>query len=702
MKYSLFISCPRNIEYLLESELKSLGLAVSKVSPMGVYGEADLSTLYDICLWSRLANRVQLILFSGQVKDSASMHRLCAQFSWDEVFTADKTFAVEFHGETPWLNNTMYGGQLVKDGVVDYFKEKNSRPNVDKHDPDILLHGHIKYQTLTVSLDLLGYSLHQRGYRQETGSAPLKENIAAAVLMRAKWPELLKQGYALVDPFCGSGTLLIEAAMMAENVAPGLYRADQALADWLGHDEDLWQARVDAANEAQCESDVALLGFDSSSSAVEIAQDNIATAELSTEISVQQQAVEQFASLELDKALLVCNPPYGQRLKNPEVLVSVYQAIGVALYEHCQNWRAAVLTSDSCLAKAIGLRVDKKYTLYNGALETVLYCFQLDAENELKQTAKKIVTEYTQMLTNRLNKNKKHLAKWQKRTGVNCFRLYDADLPNYAFAVDMYDDWAHVQEYAPPKDIPEAKARQRVIEMQQVLADVMEIPADHIVLKQRKRQKGSQQYKAFDRKNKKIIVKEGEAKFLVNLTDYLDTGLFLDHRLLRLKFKSSLRGKKFLNCFCYTAAFSVQAALGGAKTTNVDLSHTYLDWAEENFQLNKLNLKDHRFIRTDCTQWLLDSNDKFDVILLDPPSFSNSKSMEATLDIQRDHVSLIDSAVKLLLAEGKLYFSTNFRRFKMAEEITAKYAVKDISKQTLDEDFERSKMVRYCFEIEKK
>ena len=686
MTYSLFISCPRNIEYLLEDELKSLGLAVTKVSPMGVYGQANLSTLYDVCLWSRLANRVQLILFSGQVSDAASVNALCAHFSWDTVFNADKTFAVEFHGETQWLNNTMYGGQLVKDGVVDYFKKKNTRPNVDKHDPDILLHGHIKYQTLTVSLDLLGYSLHQRGYRDDAVSAPLKENIAAALLIRAGWPALLEKGYGLVDPFCGSGTLLIEAAMMAENIAPGLYRADQALAAWLGHNEDVWQERVAAANEVQREIDVTLLGFDSSARAVSIAESNIATAELSAGIVVKQQSIEEFESLELDNALLVCNPPYGQRLKNPAVLVPVYQAIGKALYAHCQNWRAAILTSDNDLAKAIGLRVDKKYTLYNGALETILYCMTIDASNELKDFSKKIQTEYTEALTNRLKKNKKHLAKWQKRTKVSCYRLYDADLPNYAFAADIYNDWAHVQEYAPPKDIPEAKARQRVIEMQQVLADVMDISTDHIVLKQRKKQKGKQQYQAMDRQGKKIIVQEGKARFLVNLHDYLDTGLFLDHRLLRLKLGVELKNKSFLNCFCYTAAFSVHAALGGAKTYNVDLSHTYLDWAEENFQLNDIDLKQHRFIRSDGKKFLDECEKQFDVILLDPPSFSNSKSMEDTLDIQRDHMGLINSAVRLLLPGGKLYFSTNLRRFKMADELIRTYHVKDISKQTLDED----------------
>jgi len=686
------------MEYLLEDELNALGLEVNKVSPMGVYGDASLKILYDICLWSRLANRVQLILFSGDVTDNASLSQLCSQYTWKDIFSVDKTIAIDFHGESSFINNTMYGAQLVKDGIVDYFKQYGDRPSVDKKNPDIRLHAYIKHDKLTISLDLLGYSLHQRGYRLVAGGAPLKENIAAAILARLGWAELAEKGYSFVDPFCGSGTFLIEAAMIASKTAPGLLRKDQAFKNWKGHDAALWQAAIQSA-ELKCQPiENSITGFDHENKVLKIAQENIDKIGFSELITLKQQAIRDYQT-QPGPGLLICNPPYGERLENPLTLLPLYQDIGTALFTHCQGWQAAVLTTNPMLAKAIGLRCDKKYNFYNGPLKAKLYCIQIDESNQLKTNNKECFNPRTQALYNRLSKNKKHLSKWLKRTKTTCYRLYDADLPDYAFAVDLYGDWAHVQEYAPPKEIPKNKAEKRVIEMLQVLIEILDISASHVVLKQRKRQRGTEQYQAFCKKNESFTVTEGSAKFKVNLHDYLDTGLFLDHRPLRLQFSNTLRDKKFLNCFCYTATFSVHAALSGATTCNVDLSNTYLEWAKENFKLNRISLTAHRFIQADCLQWLKNCLDQFDVIFLDPPSFSNSKRMETTLDIQRDQERLIDLTMKLLAPNGTLYFSNNFNKFKLSATISEQYQVLDITQKTLDEDFKRSKHAHRCYQI---
>ena len=242
MNYSLFVSCPRGLEYLLEAEVKALGLAVTRVSPQGVYGEASLTVIYQLCLWSRIANRVQLILFSGYGSTEQALHQLFTDFHCQSVFSPDKTLEIEFHGSSEHIRNTMFGGQVVKDGVVDHFRRlKGERPSIDKEKPQILIHAYLKNDEITVSFDLTGYSLHQRGYRTQSGKAPIKENVAAALLIRAKWPELAAQGYTLHDPFCGSGTLVIEAAMMATHVAPGLLRQDQSLQYWAQHQESLWE-----------------------------------------------------------------------------------------------------------------------------------------------------------------------------------------------------------------------------------------------------------------------------------------------------------------------------------------------------------------------------------------------------------------------------------------------------------------------------
>ena len=700
--YPLFISCPRNMEYLLADEVKALGLAITKTSPMGVYGDADLKTLYNICLWSRLANRVQLILFSGKVADAKAFYQRCRQFHWPSLFTVDKSLAIEFHGSNRFINSTMFGAQLIKDAVVDTFRaETDERPMIDKQLPDIRLQAHIKYQTLTVSLDLVGYSLHQRGYREATGGAPLKENVAAALLMRCQWPSLAAEGYAFVDPCCGSGTLLIEAALMAANIAPGLLRSDQALKHWLGHDDELWQqCRADAQSARRAITN-SISGYDNDKKVLIKARDNIANAGLSQYINVCHQSVAGFTAPSYAHGLLLTNPPYGERLSDPLQLKPLYQQLGQALATHCRGWQAGVLTADPNLAAAIGLRVDKTYQFYNGPLPVTLSTYTLDEQNQYREPAPKRLSASAEALRNRLLKNQKALNKWLKREVITCYRLYDADIPEYAFAIDIYNDWAHVQEYAPPKTVPEKVAAKHTQELLQVLPQVLELPDNHIVLKQRQQQKGKQQYQALNQKREQMTVYEGGVKLLVNLHDYLDTGLFLDYRPLRKQFSDKAPGRRFLNLFCYTASVSVHAALAGAQTTNVDMSKTYIDWAMQNFKINRLALKGHRFIQADCLQWLRQCREKFDAIFLDPPSFSNSKRMQTTFDVQRDHAALIEQTMRLLAPGGALYFSTNKKKFVLADDVCEKFAVKEITPQTIDPDFKRTPEIHRCYLISK-
>ncbi|KTD34512.1 ribosomal RNA large subunit methyltransferase K/L [Legionella moravica] len=699
MNYPLFVSCPKGLEYLLEEELKALGLHITRVSPQGVYGEATLPVIYQLCLWSRIANRIQLVLFSGHAANEQALHQLCTGFHWQTVFTHDKTIAIEFHGASDQIRNTMYGAQVVKDGIVDHFRRLNgSRPNVDKEKPQIRIHAHLKNDVLTISFDLTGYSLHQRGYRSKAGAAPLKENVAAALLIRAKWPELAAKGYGLHDPFCGSGTLVIEAAMMAAHIAPGLLRQDHSLQYWAQHQESLWEKiRLQALQQVKPLT-VKLTGSDNDSKLIALARSNAERAGVTPLVEFNNRAVGD--SRPTDKTgLVVCNPPYGERLGEATQLVPLYQQLGSTLHQYYQGWKAAVLTSNPILAKAIGLRAGKQYTLFNGPLECKLYCFDISAENELKGTQSSTLSPNAQMLLNRLEKNRNHLQKWAKKNDISCYRMYDADLPEYAYAVDIYNDYAVLQEYAAPASIPVQKAEKRSLEVMQVVPRALGINPDKLVLKQRKQQKGTEQYQKMDKTRHTMVVTEGRAKLIVNLYDYLDTGLFLDHRPLRLRFAQLKPGTRFLNCFCYTASASVHAALAGAVTTNVDLSNTYLKWAEDNFKLNQIEVSKHQFIQFDCREWLKITRDRFDVIFLDPPSFSNSKRMTDTLDIQRDHVLLINSAMRLLNPDGVLYFSTNFRQFKLDPLLKEKYSVQDISTQTIDQDFKRNNKIHHCFKL---
>jgi 23S rRNA (guanine2445-N2)-methyltransferase / 23S rRNA (guanine2069-N7)-methyltransferase len=702
MNYSLFVSCAKGLEYLLEIELKALGLDVTRVNPQGVYGDANLTTLYQLCLWSRLANRVQLLLFKGEALDEKMLYQLCHQFHWQTVFSAEKTLAIEFHGTSDTIRNTMFGAQVVKDAVVDHFRELcGERPTIDRENPDTRLHAYLKNDQITVSFDLTGYSLHQRGYRTHTGDAPLKETLAAALLLRANWPQLAEEGYALQDAFCGSGTLVIEAAMMAAHIAPGLLRHDQSVIHWTEHQPALWEALRSQALQSVKPIAVPLKGTDIDEKLIHIARKNAENAGVLPMVIFERQDVKDCLAI-APKGLLLSNLPYGERLGEPSQLIALYQQFGATLHAQFQGWQVAFLTSNTMLAKAVGLRSTKQYTFFNGALECKLYCMSITEDNRLKNNAEpSSFSSGAQMLVNRLQKNQQHLQKWAKRENVHCYRVYDADLPEYAWAIDRYNDFAVLQEYTAPATIEAHKVEKRRLEVMQVVPHALGITPDKLIIKERKPQKGTLQYQKMDQTKHSMIVQEGRAKLIVNLYDYLDTGLFLDHRPLRLFFATLPPKTRFLNCFCYTASASVHAALAGAITTNVDLSNTYLRWAETNFKENQLDLSKHQFVPFDCLEWLKMTTDQFDVIFLDPPSFSNSKRMTDTLDVQRDHIILIDDAMRLLAPGGALYFSTNFRQFKLDPELLERYTIKNISAETIDIDFKRNTRIHQCYKISK-
>ncbi len=700
MNYSLFISCPKGLEYLLEEEVKNLNLQVERVSPQGVYGQGDLRVIYQLCLWSRLANRVQLQLFKGEASNEKMIYSLCKQFPWQTVFEADKTIAIEFHGSSADIRNSMFGAQVVKDGIVDYFREINApRPSVDRDNPQVRIHAYLKNDLLSVNLDLTGYSLHQRGYRLKAGDAPLKENLAAAMLIRAKWPQLAADNYSLADVFCGSGTIVIEAAMIAGERAPGLLREDQAFIHWVQHESALWEKlRLEALEQAKSLR-IKLEGSDHNLSLIQIAQENARRAGVASLVKFEHKALEDCRA-PTDKGLLISNPPYGERLSDASELISLYQQLGTTLHNYYQGWQAAILTSNPLLAKAIGLRASKQYALFNAALECKLYTIEIDDKNQLKGAQTELLSANAQMLVNRLRKNYNHLQKWAARQHISCYRVYDADLPDYAYAIDIYNDHAVLQEYKAPAIIAEHKVEKRSLDLIQAVPLALGIAPDKLVIKQRKRQKGKEQYQKMQATRHSMVVQEGAALLKVNLYDYLDTGLFLDHRPLRLRFSKLKPRQRFLNCFCYTATASVHAALAGAITTNVDLSKTYLNWAEENFKLNKINLEPQQFVHADCVEWLKKTAERFDIIFLDPPSFSNSKRMDNNFDLQRDHQALIESALRLLNPEGTLYFSTNFRQFSLAPALEEKYRPVNISAETIDEDFKRNQRIHHCFKFQ--
>ncbi|MBK6277615.1 MAG: bifunctional 23S rRNA (guanine(2069)-N(7))-methyltransferase RlmK/23S rRNA (guanine(2445)-N(2))-methyltransferase RlmL [Gammaproteobacteria bacterium] len=719
-----FASCSRGLEELLAAELKAAGVDDTRVGAGGVYITGPLAHAYRACLWSRVASRVLAAVGEVGARDADELYANAVELPWEQHIGAGATIAVDFIGVSEQLRNSLFNARRVKDAVVDRLRAVTGlRPDVDVRAPDIRIVARLNRERLTLAIDL-GGAQHRRGYRGATGAAPLKENLGAALLLRCGWPELAAAGGALYDPMCGSGTLLIEGALIAAGAAPGEWR-DLGRQKWPGHDPLLWQRLVQearAAREQGLPGLAPIAGADADRRVLAHAVENAAAAGLAGRIefsAVALAAQRRPEAMAGRTGLLICNPPYGERLGEARQLQGLYEDLGRLVREEFPGWRAAILTTEGPLEAALGLRFARRYRFRNGAIDCRLLVHDpalstratrraeaaAGAEGaEPAQEAEAVpagpLSAGAEMFANRVRKNLRRIKGWVATQQPQCYRIYDADIPEYAVAVDRYGAWAHVAEYAPPAWVDEALARERLEEVRAGLASVLQLPPGRIVLKTRSRQRGTQQYQRLARENHFMEVAEGPARLLVNLRDFLDTGLFLDHRPLRRLVAAEARGKRFLNLFCYTAAVTVFAGLGGARaTTSVDMSATYLDWARRNLALNGLPEAQHELVRADCLRWLGAERRRWDLVFLDPPSFSNSKRMEETLDVQRDHVALIRAALRVLEREGTLLFSTNRRGFRLDAGALADLEISDLTEQSIDPDFNRKPVPHRLYRI---
>ena len=726
--YQLFATTPKAMEGILANEIEALGGQNVQQKMAGVAFQGDLAMAYKACLWLRTANRILLLLSSFEVKSQQDLYDGVKKINWFEHLQPDDSLAVSFSAKNnPAINNTHFGALKVKDAIVDQMRAKfNKRPNIDTERPSIRVNVYLHNETAQLSLDLSGESLHKRGYRDVSIAAPIKENLAAAILLRVGWPKIAAEGGSLLDPMCGSGTMLLEGAMIAADYAPGLQRDYFGFLGWKKHDSELWDSLLAEAvqrREAGLSKLPVIVGFDQDRRTVATALQHVENAGLAGKIHIERRDIADAAAAESwPKGLIACNPPYGERLGDEAETAELYRRFGEVLKQQFVGWQAAMIISNPELGFRLGVRSQKPITLFNGALECKLLRFNLEEKSffepkaksqqeRIEQISQRTQSEHpdsqAEMFANRLRKNLKKLAKWVKQNRVNCYRIYDADLPEYAVAVDVYQGektWVNVQEYESPKSIDPAKANQRLAGAMVEIPKVLEIPKQQVFLKIRRKQKNTDQYEKQGDSGRFHVVEENGCKFWVNFEDYLDTGLFLDHRPIRLMIQQQAKDKRFLNLFAYTGSASVHAAVGGAASSvTVDMSNTYLDWAKRNFDLNHIQ-GNHKLLRANCLQWLaeqaaLKQKPQFDLIFLDPPTFSNSKKMDEAFDIQTDHVALLKNAAALLAPNGVLYFSTNFRRFKLDVDALSPLQIEDISAVSIPEDFARDSKIHYCWKI---
>lgn len=741
------ITCAAGLESSLLIELDTLGITAAIEQTGRITADMTLQQFYEVCLWSRVASRVLLPLFSEPVKQLAGhepdiaeqLYQAAKDFDWSLVFHNEQTFVVRLTVDKTFSVNQQFATLRVKDAVVDSFVEATgSRPSVEK-DAQHSIHvavsrrGNTSTHDMTFSLDLTGTSLHRRGYRHAMTDAPLKENLAAALLYQADWHKAKAGKYqAIFDPLCGSGTLLIEALLMWTDYAVGSDK-DFGFIHWQKHDDALWQKLKQTAAEkhqtALTQPLPKLVGFDAELNAIKATHKNLHAAgfgEYISQFTLEARSLANWAdnlaaSFVNHTPLIITNPPYGERLGEKDSNKALYQALGLNLQSHFSQAQAqakaqahaAVIAAHAEVADVLPLENPSTLKTHNGQLTIYLRQGTVKPRHasSLIHTWQKQAISFddAQDLVNRLQKNLQNHRKTALREHVQNLRIYDADLPNYNIAIDLYGDYVHVQEYAAPKKIDPDTAKRNFNTALQAIRLVLDIGRDRLFIKTRRRQKGKEQYEKSGSSGKFFIATEAAARFYINLTDYLDTGLFLDHRPLRTRIQQEAKGKHVLNLYAYTCSASVHAAVGGAKkVTSVDLSNTYLDWGKRNFALNGLvtDSEQYEFIYADVFEWLKGSpqgtpNEKYDLIFIDPPTFSNSKKFGGTFDVQRDHISLIKRAMNRLAAGGVLYFSNNYRGFALDDEITEKFAVKNITHETIGFDFKRKdhKKIHQCWQI---
>ena len=717
--YALLATVPPGLADLAAAELTALGAQSVRERTAAVAFSGTLETAYRACLESRVANRILLEIARFDAPSTDAFYLGARAVPWQEHLPDGASLACEFTGHHPTIDNSHFGTLKLKDAIVDAVRTlRGTRPNVVRDRPSVRVHAHAHGTAVTLYIDLAGESLHRRGYRSEGLAAPLKENVAAGILLRSQWPQLAAEGAQFLDPLCGSGTLVIEAALIAAGRAPGLERDYFGFLGWRGHDAALWQ-RLRAAARQRCRAAapdvVPLRGRDRDPAAVRAAVVNAERAGVADWVRFEVGTLESARPSGPGGGLLCTNPPYGARLEDLEAARAVHRQLGVTLRESFQGWHAAVLTGAPQLGMELGIRAARTHTVWNGGIECRLLRMRIEpdslrAPGTLARPDNRLAeAPGARMFANRLLKNLKRLRSWAERESVSCYRLYDADMPEYAFAIDRYvsveggETWLYVQEYAAPRTIEAEAVRRRRAEVLAALPGATGVPRERIKLRTRRRIHRGEQYAKVGGAGEFQVVSEGGLKFRVNFTDYLDTGLFLDHRLTRERLRRAAHDARFLNLFAYTGTATVYAAAGGARSsTSVDLSNTYLEWAQRNLALNGFADRRHELVQADCFKWLEAARRgvaRYELIFLDPPTFSNSKRMQGVLDVQRDHGALIESCMALLAPGGMLVFSTNAQRFRLDPELERRYALVDISAATVPPDFERNPHIHRCFEL---
>ena len=752
-----FATCPKGFEKLLADELGSL--RIPQVRPLRgqVSFGGELADAYRACLWSRLASRVLLVLGRVDARTADTLYEGLCSIDWTAHLAPGATFAIDAHGTNANLRNTQFVALRSKDAISDViFHARQVRPMTDTNRPDVAIAVRVSGEKAVVAVDLSGEPLFHRGYdsRAARDVAPLRPDYAAALLAAGCWFREVRHGNpALAALWAGQGSVLVEAAGEALDRAPGLLRARWGFEGWAGHDAAAWEALLDEADrraEAGASNKVMLYAADTRRGAKSACRQALRAAGLAVEPQFASVPEAADAIRATEGGVVTCDLSW---LSEDSLAVeagimselSAAAGLPVASLAKSSSLDAALRAEPAASVDVFVGRDDAELCFYEPTDEVAAPAEVTLADGQRVP----VLVPASDQFAKRLAKVAKLRAKWARREDVSCYRVYDADLPDYAVAIELYQGldgrgrWLQISEYAAPKDVDRQLARRRLMDVLTIAPRVMGVDPANVNLRVRTRARGGSQYagqgsapgasredsyaaarsQRADLRNRHKpsltdlpegahLVDEGGLTFEVNFSTRLDCGIFLDHRETRSRIremmKQTLGSKRFLNLFAYTGTATCYAADGGAKhTTTVDLSRPSLDWARRNMARNGFRGPEHEFVQADVLSYINDqrhSRNRWDLVFCDVPTFSNSQRMrKSSFDVQRDHVELIIGVSRLLTRNGSAIFSCNLRGFKPDVEALKKAGVvlEDITEQTIPEDFQRNKKIHHCYIVKR-
>lgn len=836
--HEFYASCPEGFETALADELRGMGLRQVRPLKGRVAFAGSPTDAERACLWSRLASRIFVVLGRFACANAEDLYEATRSIAWERILRAGATIAVTARGTNDELRNSHFAALRVKDALCDRMLEvEGRRPNVDTDDPDARISLTLRGNRASIQLDLSGDPLFKRLPREATrthAAHVLRPDYAALACAQGNWQETCStaltntkdamgdEGTAasadgnvpagstaehpaptlpvLIDACCAGGGVVLEAASILVDRAPGLERRNWGFQSWSEHDAATWRELL---NEADRRAELAkgrvarIVATDPSGDAVACARRILKAAGLADRVIFAQPDLDKISRKLMMPACCGGEPRGFVFLDTTETAISkMSRVLDLATSLHAgacgadpvramlSTMPTVALTRDDLLIRTLGeparsLRVMPNneeaelgvFSAANGAISAgegnVAAEGSTPAEDAVESNVAPspattlidlgdgkpcpVLIPESEQFARRLRKVAKLRRKWAQREGVTCYRVYDADLPDYSAAIDLYEGsattpgrWLVIAEYAAPREVDPSLAEARLLDILTLAPRILQVDPDNVFAKARIRSRGGSQYgkqaggsnpgkgdkprggrggsasnrpsqgagsgTPSDIRTRRLpLIEEGGLTFAVNFNDYLDTGIFLDHRITRGLVREHARGKRFfLNLFAYTGTATCYAADAGVEeTVTVDLSNTYLDWAERNMEQNGFVGPDHHYVRADVMSWIRDmrqTRNRWDLIFCDPPTFSNSSKMgRRTWDVQRDHVELLVGLSRLLSREGEAIFSCNLRTFRPDIEELARAGVvlTDITDETIPEDFARNKKIHHCYLVKR-